>query len=345
MNIKLAIRVSVFTILSVVISKAHACCQDPVASFSGPSSVYCGDQATFRCTSTDADSAISYRDWTASGGTPSTGGDSTFTTKWCSTGPKTVFLRVWDSDSSEGCPPDKFDDYDREVTVLAVQITDVTSDVDEACVGCDIEFTVTTSPADKYGCIEWSAPGGDPPTGSGETFITKWYTPGPKTVTATGCDSSKSKQVTVAAPTNFRETYREVRPNGVLYFEYRWDSTSGNLADLSGCKVGEKVDYPGPNDPYCFPPPWSHCWDNPTVKDLPAENGGLGDTHSPGSFSPPYQVASVSASQIYRYRSCIGIYSTLLGPISIDRYVSGGDSLWRYSIIKSGAYAEIFPLP
>jgi len=105
-------------------------CVPPEASFTGPSSVYCGAQATFRCTSTDADSAISYRDWGASGGTPSMGGDSTFTTKWCSTGPKTVELRVWDSDSSEGCPPDKFDDYDREVTVLAVHITSVTSDVD-----------------------------------------------------------------------------------------------------------------------------------------------------------------------------------------------------------------------
>lgn len=197
MNIKLAIRVSVFTILSVVISKAHACCQDPVASFEGLSSVYCGDQAIFTCTSTDADSAISSRSWTASGGTPSTGSGSTFTTKWCSTGPKMVTLRVWDSDSSEGCPPDRDDDYGREVTVLAVQITDVTSDVDEACVGCNIEFEVITSPADKYGCIEWSAPGGDPSTGSGETFITNWDTPGPKTVTATGCSNSMDKQVTV----------------------------------------------------------------------------------------------------------------------------------------------------
>jgi len=197
MNIKLAIRVSVFTILSVVISKAHACCQDPVASFSWQSPVYCGDEVTFTCTSTDADSAISSRSWTASGGTPSTGSGRTFKTKWCSTGPKKVTLEVWDSDSSEGCPPDKYDDCEQEVTVLAVQITSVTSDVDEACVGCDIEFTVTTSPADKYGCIEWSAPGGDPSTGSDETFITNWDTPGPKTVRADGCSNFMDKQVTI----------------------------------------------------------------------------------------------------------------------------------------------------
>lgn len=197
MNIKLAIRVSVFTILSVVISKAHACCQYPVASFSWQSPVYCGDEVIFTCTSTDEDSAISSRSWTASGGTPSTGSGSTFTTKWCSTGPKMVNLWVEDSDSSEGCPPDKDDEWDQQVTVLAVQITDVTSDVDEACVDCDVEFTVTTSPEDKYGCIEWSAPGGDPSTGSGETFITNWDTPGPKTVRADGCSNFMDKQVTI----------------------------------------------------------------------------------------------------------------------------------------------------
>jgi hypothetical protein len=38
-------------------------------------------------------------------------------------------------------------------------------------------------------------------------------------------------------------------------------------------------------------------------------------------------------------------YITLLDVGSIQRFVTGEGDLWRYSITKSGAYAEIFPLP
>ena len=221
----------------------------------------------------------------------------------------------------------------------------MSSDKDYACVGCDVEFTADLL-SGGCSCVDWSG-GGDPATANGTcTFTTHWDSSGTPTVTATpDCGSSEQKQVTIAAPTNFRETYREDLGNGVLYFEYMWDSTSGNLAHLSGCYVGEKVDYPGSNDPYCFPSPWTHCCDNPTIIDIDATNGGFADTHYPGSFSTPYQTASVPATQIYRYKSCTGNYTTLMGPISINRYVTGEDELWRYSILKSGAYAEIFPLP
>jgi hypothetical protein len=40
-----------------------------------------------------------------------------------------------------------------------------------------------------------------------------------------------------------------------------------------------------------------------------------------------------------------GEYITLLNIGPIYRFVTGEDDLWRYSIIKSGVYAEIFPLP
>jgi hypothetical protein len=147
-------------------------------------------------------------------------------------------------------------------------------------------------------------------------------------------------QFTVAAPTNFRQTSATIHhPSGVLEFTYAWDSTSGNLADLSGCMVGEKVDYPGGN-PYIWPsPPWSTSTLNPTIIDLSATLGGFQDTHGTGSFIKPYQAASFSASQIYRYKSCTGDYTTLMGPISIDRsvfWVGPPDSTWRYQIQKSG---------
>jgi hypothetical protein len=113
--------------------------------------------------------------------------------------------------------------------------------------------------------------------------------------------------------------------------------------------VGEKVDYPGGN-PYSWPsPPWFCSTDNPTIIDLPAIYGYFADNHSPGSFITPYQNATFSAYQIYRYRCYpCGEYQILLDIGPITRFVTGGEppfpDLWRYSIIKSGAYAEIFPL-
>ena len=195
--------------------------------------------------------------------------------------------------------------------------------------------------------MSWSGGGTPPSQYGGVTFTTHWYTSGTKTVTAEcyqwDCweSGSKSKQVTIAAPTNFHQDGPGVDiGDGVLRFRYEWDSTSGNLADLSGCKVGEKVDYPGGN-PYCWPePPWDTCTSNPTIRDLDATLGAATDTHYTGSFIQPYQAASFSATQIYRYRPCPGPpYTTLMGPLSIDRSVFSDPccpSEWRYKVEKSG---------
>ena len=232
--------------------------------------------------------------------------------------------------------------WDGANCICTVSVTSVTSDKDVACVGCDITFTATIS--GSCSCVSWSG-GGDPASGSGCTFTTHWDGYGTKTVIASCCSNSKSKQVTIAAPTNFHQTDWEARENGELYFEYEWDSTTGdgNEADLSGCMVGERVDYPGTNDPYCFPsPPWSHCWDNPTIIDLPATAGGFADTHSPGFFMKPYQFSLFSASQIYRYRSCTGAYTPLMGVLPIDRFVSWTEwphGTWVYTITKNGGFA------
>ena len=39
--------------------------------------------------------------------------------------------------------------------------------------------------------------------------------------------------------------------NGVLHFDYDWDSSTGNLANLNNCQVGESVAYPGAS-PYVW---------------------------------------------------------------------------------------------
>jgi len=140
---------------------------------------------------------------------------------------------------------------------------------------------------------------------------------------------------------------------GVLWFKYEWDSTTGYLADLDNCYVGEKVDYPGGN-PYYWPsPPWSYSSDNPTVTSDSATVGVGYDTHLPGTFIEPYQLASFTATQVYQYHCspCMGDvldrnnWATLLDIGPIYRFVTGEGTLWRYSIIKSGVYNEWFPLP
>jgi hypothetical protein len=155
-------------------------------------------------------------------------------------------------------------------------------------------------------------------------------------------------QVTVAKPTNMHQTKWKDLGGGTLYFEYKWESTSGDLNDLAGCSVREKVDYPGGN-PYYFPsPPWDGDVDNPTLRPdppIPATDGNLVDTHSPPDFKKPYCAAYFCATQEYQYRPCVGNWETLLSIGSIDRFVTPEGVLWRYTIFKSGAYAEIFPIP
>lgn len=150
------------------------------------------------------------------------------------------------------------------------------------------------------------------------------------------------------------QTYVEEIADGVLFFIYEWDSTTGDLADLGNCMVREKVDYPGGN-PYYWPsPPWDGNVPNPTILPVPPILATVGvgyDIHSPPTFKKPYVAASVSANQVYQYHCgplcCMGndTWETLLSIGPIQRFVTGDGDLWRYSIIKSGAYAEIFPLP
>jgi hypothetical protein len=77
-----------------------------------------------------------------------------------------------------------------------VEVPPVTSDKDATCVNCDIKFEITTNPAGHEGEVSWTG-GGNPATGSGKTFTTKWADPGVKTVTATCGTSNKSKEVKI----------------------------------------------------------------------------------------------------------------------------------------------------
>jgi len=58
-------------------------------------------------------------------------------------------------------------------------------------------LSVITDPCGHEDGVEWSAPGGDPNSGTGETFTTSWDTAGTHTATASLCDSNDSNDVIV----------------------------------------------------------------------------------------------------------------------------------------------------
>jgi len=80
---------------------------------------------------------------------------------------------------------------------VTIDVNSITMDANSVCVGCNVTFTVITDPCGYEDDVEWSAPGGDPCTGTGETFTTSWDTAGIHTATASLCDSNDSNDVTV----------------------------------------------------------------------------------------------------------------------------------------------------
>lgn len=157
-----------------------------------------------------------------------------------------------------------------------------------------------------------------------------------------------------ARPINFRQTLVRDAGGGNLEFEYYWDSSTGNLNQLSTCSIGEKVDYPGIGSPYMRPsppfPPGGHA--NPTEIEIGASSGALGDVHfvPPGNFVKPYVASSYTGSQIYRYKCpCAygGTWVKILGPLQINRSVSQNpNGTWKYTVTKPiGGQAGINPLP
>jgi len=142
--------------------------------------------------------------------------------------------------------------------------------------------------------------------------------------------------------------------NGVLHFDYTWESSTGNLADLSNCLVGEFVTYPGAANPYVWPsPPWAagSSTPNPTMPSTAGSGGAGQDNHGPKSFvaAASRVAANFTATQIYRYQCpCAngGNWVTLDGPISIVRTVTqNADGTWQYAISKSGSNGGLNPIP
>jgi hypothetical protein len=156
-----------------------------------------------------------------------------------------------------------------------------------------------------------------------------------------------------SVPVNFRQTNTSDAGNGDLHFAYAWDSSSGNLADLSACTVGEIVTYPGSN-PYNWSPPFpANSSTNPFVAEGAATAGiGVDDNqlYPSSTFVKPYSAANFTATQNFRYRCTNtnnGAYAALLGPLSITRSVQQNtNGTWKFTVTKpTNGQAIINPLP
>jgi hypothetical protein len=176
------------------------------------------------------------------------------------------------------------------------------------------------------------------------------------TSTAEGIDATPEPvQVQCAVPTNYRQTAWRDLGDGVLEFDYEWNSSMGtdpNNGNLASCNFREFVTYPGyPNNPSYNPgPPFPSdlVFQNPTVTTPPFVMNAPGwmdqQRHGTNPFRTPYTAANFTAYQTHQWRcSCIdnNNWHTFNGfdQISIVRSVSQNGGVWTYKVTKSGQQA------
>jgi len=188
---------------------------------------------------------------------------------------------------------------------------------------------------------EWTS--SDPTGVTKDSFAATWTSP--------DFQAQAAVDITLIAPINWKQKGPGVAmPGGVLHFDYAWDSTSGNLADLAQCQVGENVTYPGTANPFGWPsPPYKGSTVTPTILWVPATEGVAQDNHSHATFLRPYRANAFTAHQIYRYkcRSLDTVSFPGWSGITIARTVSDSTrkGCWGYKVMKSGTTASVSPLP
>lgn len=155
-------------------------------------------------------------------------------------------------------------------------------------------------------------------------------------------------QVVCPIVVNFEQSNAESLGTGALRFTYTWSSSTGNLADLTECNVGESVYYPNlPTSPYVWPDPMVSSTPNPTVVIGPATTGQFIDTHdTPNDFEEPYSATSFNATQRYWWKCDCHQGGALQYPfadITITRsvFLDQSDSKWKYKATKQGVESTI----
>ncbi len=183
------------------------------------------------------------------------------------------------------------------------------------------------------------------------------------TVSVTAPDSSTQLSngvtfnvVAVAIPTDWTILSETPITTGInansLFFRYSWSSSTGNLADLSTCTVGESVFYPNfPNTPYIWPLPMVASTVNPgTGGGKSSGSGGYAEdtNQAPDGFQQPYFGSSFTATQRFWWQCPYynnGSQNNFVPDFPIVRKVfKDTDGFWKYQITKSG-YSYTLKLP
>ena len=141
---------------------------------------------------------------------------------------------------------------------------------------------------------------------------------------------------------------------GLLYYEYSWESSTGNKNDLKEVWVGEYVEYSDAGHHYRPDTAWMGDDYDPTILPLFSVRNGpyppWADAHSPPNHMMPKAgpACNYTATQIIAYR-CFKCdpwngpetssewkskLHTLLGPYTITRYVENVNGQWQYRITK-----------
>jgi hypothetical protein len=154
------------------------------------------------------------------------------------------------------------------------------------------------------------------------------------------CDATSSPFSVRTWPSIFYQTESCLSGDGsYLYFQYSWESESGNRNHLYQLQMGEHVIEP-------------HEWNRPpyTDTDRPIDyklwpsagsDPAMGDTIGHWGFYPSSQLisASFTVTQYLLFRDPIlDVEQVLMGPISISRSVWQDelDTFWYYKASKSG---------
>jgi len=160
-------------------------------------------------------------------------------------------------------------------------------------------------------------------------------------------------------PKKFRQI-NGYKGDGILHFDYIWDSESNNYDDVKGLIIGEIVTYSGDciikNDHFepNSPPYNGTILHYPKIKEyeitgmgFPDEHGFLVSKDFNTAFIKPYQSNVIIGEQFYRFRDPvimdIGKYENIKDPHYIRRNVYEdpiNSGIWKYRIEKDGIIAE-----
>jgi len=213
--------------------------------------------------------------------------------------------------------------------------------------------SVTTDTANGLPWATWVDSAQSPGASGPGTYYYDGPPPNGQTSANAYANVSATAHITAPAhPINFRCISASADSEGNLHYEYAWDSSTGNLADLDACTIKERLSYDGNSTGYyskdvngtpCYvlPPPFKGVFANPEIYGgTSGTQGGEGDDQFVPQIPGPYQYGSYTAIQDYIYTddnsnpNNPNDYTVLRGPIDIVRTVWAPDINWVYDITK-----------